>query len=760
MRFRAAHKLTSYLMVLAALATLTTSGSLSLPQIIAFLAVVAISWFAEGETPVARLLVRLELPLKLLVLGFFSLTVFSLVKSFPEPDLTALLELVLILQAYKLLQRRSNRDYLQVYILSFLLILAASWLAQSALFAVGFAAYVVALTWSLILFHLRREIEDNYLVKHEAASAAQRVTAARVLDSRRVVSKPFFWATALAALGVMGGATLVFALAPRIGIGFLTGAVRRRAALVGFSDQVQLGHHGVLSTDNQTVVLRVSLERLSRKQRPEQRDGLIQMLYWRGTVYDTYNNGQWLRSRAPVTKTIVDTVATEDGSRWSWLSGPEDPEDGPRRQELLKEAERQEIQLVGVTHPVAFALDRPVALQVPQPAAGSFVSTIVEAQHSGEASLRSARYMPSGRLTPMADFAGARYVAYSIDSLRRLRPQQAKATEALPAELLATHLHVPDALARRLGGLAATITAGAKAPAAKAQAIVNWLHKNKRYSLELKRDESFEDPVEDFLLAQEGGHCEYFATAAAILMRLSGVPTRYVNGFLGGEWNDLTGHVTVRDNRAHSWIEVYFSGFGWTRVDATPALMRPTRMGRIKQLMDSIESWWGQWVIEYDASRQLQLAKGLAKSLGFSRKKEPAFVWPRPDRKVVLGTLAGGLVAYLLTRLWRRKTRAGADGGPKAASRGLAHRLYDKALRALAALDLQRKASETPRELLERVRRLHPAAAPSLSLITRWYEQVRFAERPLGPDESQQMEAQVAELEQVCRQALRRRPAA
>ncbi len=752
MRFRGAHKLTSYLMVAAALGTLASSGSVSLFQLIAFGIAATLSWFAEIDASAMRWLGKLDLPLKISVLGFFSLTVFSLVKAFPEPDLTSLLDLVLVLLAYKLLQRRSNRDYLQIYILSFLLILAASWLAQSALFAVGFGIYVVALTWSLILFHLRREIEDNYLVKHEATSAAQRVTAARVLDSRRVVGPAFFWATALAALGVMVGATIVFALAPRIGIGFLTGGMRRRSAVVGFSDQVRLGHHGALSTDNQTVVLRVGLSRLTEDMLPEQRDRVIQSLYWRGTVYDTYNSGQWLRSRAPITKTLIATVEGDNGSRWSWISGPEAPQLRPSRKESLQGAERQEIQLVGLSHPVAFALDRPVAFEILQPATGSFVSTLVEGQYSGESSLKTVRASPSGRMIPMADFAGARYVAYSQDSMRLVRPGQAKPLDELPAELLSAHLQVPEALRTRLLGLAQRITAQATTPAARAQAVVQWLNRNKSYSLELKRDERYSDPLEDFLLAQSGGHCEYFATSAAILMRLVGVPTRYVNGFLGGEWNNLTNHVTVRDNRAHSWIEAYFSDFGWTRLDATPALSRSARMGRIRQLLDSIEAWWGQWVIEYDASRQIKLARGLAKSLGFEKRRQAAFVWPRPDRNVVLGALGVGLGVYLLLRARRRRKGSRDKGASPAAARGMAHRVYDKALRALAPHGWLREPAETPREFLCRVRRSHPEAAAPFALITSAYEQVRFAERPLTLEQMQSMQNSLAELERVCHQ--------
>ncbi|MCG5051889.1 MAG: DUF3488 and transglutaminase-like domain-containing protein [Myxococcales bacterium] len=759
MRFRAAHKLTSYLMVASAVGTLTVSGSLALGSLLAFTAAAVLSWFAESDAPGMRWLQRVDTPLKVLVLGFFSITVFGLVRAFPEPDLTSLLDLVLVLLAYKLLQRRTNRDYLQIYILAFLLVLASSWLAQSALFAVGFAVYVVALIWALILFHLRREIEDNYLVKHEAASAAQRVTAARVLDSRRVVGRAFFWATGVAALGVLAGATVVFALAPRIGIGFLSGGLRRQGSIVGFSDQVELGHHGVLSTDNQTVVLRVGMPRIAALASDEQRDTQIGGMYWRGTVYDTYQNGQWLRSQRSSTRTRVTHTMGRDGSRWTWITGPETPDDALSHRERLAGAERQDIQLMGLSHPVAFALDRAVAYELTEPPVGSFLTTLVEPRFSGEASLRSARAFPSGRTVPLPDFAGARYVAYSIDSLRRVRPGQAKTIDELPEGLLVPYLQVPEALRARVGPLVRGITARATTPAGRAQAIVDWLHANKQYSLELKRDTAYADPLEDFLIAQSAGHCEYFASAAAIMMRLAGLPTRYVNGFLGGEWNALTQHLTVRDNRAHSWIEVYFSGFGWTRMDATPVLSRPTRMGRVKQLLDSIESWWGQWVIEYDASRQMELARGLAKSLGLKKRQGPGLSLPRPSLRTVGGLSAAAALSYLLyRRLRRRRPRKEEAAAPPPRTAG--HRLYERALRALAPLGLKREPAETPREFFERAASVCAAVRAPLGEITRAYEQARFAERPPTAAQLETLPAAVATLERVCREATARRQAA
>ena len=63
--------------------------------------------------------------------------------------------------------------------------------------------------------------------------------------------------------------------------------------------------------------------------------------------------------------------------------------------------------------------------------------------------------------------------------------------------------------------------------------------------------------MEDFLVNRKKGHCEYFASALALLLRSIDIPARIVNGFKGGDWNELTQSMNVRQKHAHSWVEAY-----------------------------------------------------------------------------------------------------------------------------------------------------------------------------------------------------------
>jgi hypothetical protein len=90
-------------------------------------------------------------------------------------------------------------------------------------------------------------------------------------------------------------------------------------------------------------------------------------------------------------------------------------------------------------------------------------------------------------------------------------------------------------------------------------------------------------PLVDFLLRDRAGYCQHFAGAAALLLRLAGVPTRVVAGFATGV-RQRDGRFTVRDVDAHVWIEVYFQGYGWVAFNPTP----PAAQAQIPRQLDPL----------------------------------------------------------------------------------------------------------------------------------------------------------------------------
>ena len=131
------------------------------------------------------------------------------------------------------------------------------------------------------------------------------------------------------------------------------------------------------------------------------------------------------------------------------------------------------------------------------------------------------------------------------------------------------YLQIPDSLQPDLAPLALEWTAGAASNRERADAILRRLRRDFEYSLEVG-DRGEPLSLTDFLFRVRRGHCEYYATAMALLLRAADIPSRVVTGFLPGEWNSTGGYFIVRQRDAHSWVEAFLPEEGWVTYDATP----------------------------------------------------------------------------------------------------------------------------------------------------------------------------------------------
>ncbi len=775
MRFQATHKLMSYLLVLSALGALASSDALSPLTALAFMTVGGLSWFADTGSAPARIVDRLAAALRAAVVAIFLLSAWQVWRRLPDPDLTPVLNLVMFLLTYKLFHRRANRDYLHIYILSFLIVLAAAAMAQSFLFAVAFALYVVLATWTLILFHLRREMEENYLIKHSSQAPSQKVGVNRILNSRRVVGGSFLASTGVVALAVFGGSVATFAFVPRIGAGFVLGSPRTTRNMVGFSDEVALGQYGILSTDNQVVALRATIPAIAALP-GDRRDREIERLYWRGTVYDSYDRGHWVRSRQPELRTHLEQLGTRylvgeptfeaahsphAAAHDAIAADAADPHHGAADATAPPEAAglgrgphgiiRQEIDVVGLSVPVAFAIDHPVGFELPATKIGTLTEMRLAPRWSGEVALRiSPLDLSATDGDDVHAYAGTHYIAYSRDAMSMVRAGAGRPLRDLDAAAVAPFLALPPSLSPRVIELAKKITAGRTNAPAKLLAIIDWLRTTHEYTTNLQRNPAIADPLEDFLFEQKAGHCEYFASATAVLLRASGVPSRYINGFLGGEWNEIGHYVAVRENRAHSWAEAYMGELGWMRVDATPPNRSLFRMGRLRQVFDSIDFFWGRWVVGYDLGRQIELARRLGHGLGGGADDAD----PRPSKFPWAKTGAVAAIALALSTLgWRWRRRRWSPTAPQARRAALSRgagspvgRLYEKALRHLARRGLPRRPSETPREFAARVAASGVRGSDILDHLTELYTHARFGRRAIADEPLRALAARLSEL--------------
>jgi transglutaminase-like putative cysteine protease len=182
---------------------------------------------------------------------------------------------------------------------------------------------------------------------------------------------------------------------------------------------------------------------------------------------------------------------------------------------------------------------------------------------------------------------------------------------------VARYLQLPEGLDPRVHELAEQLVAGRSGSEERLAAVVEHLSTRYEYSRTNLRSQG--DPLVRFLFEARYGHCEYFASATAVLLRLAGVPARVITGFAGGE--PIEGGWRFRGTDAHAWVEAWLPERGWVLIDTTlgvaarelsmaPApsgLPAPIPVPAWKRPLPTLERWWERDVVGFAAGHQQAL---------------------------------------------------------------------------------------------------------------------------------------------------------
>jgi transglutaminase-like putative cysteine protease len=296
---------------------------------------------------------------------------------------------------------------------------------------------------------------------------------------------------------------------------------------------------------------------------------------------------------------------------------------------------------------------------------------------------------------------------------------------------------LPSPLDRRIPELAHAMAGDATSDEAKARAIESHLRHDYGYTLDLPAKLT-SDPLADFLFVRKKGHCEYFASAMAVMLRTVGIPSRVVTGFQSGVFNPLTGWQVVRASDAHAWVEAWLEDSGWTVFDPTPASVEPVSQGplaRLALLYDAANQFWQDWILRYDLPHQTVLANRLHQ-MRFDPIPEPGARWEQDVsllRHLLAFLMIVAAIAIPLTffgpdlqRWWRNRRRVNRvrRGEGQASDATL---LYQRMLATLARRGFQKPAWLTPSEF---ARVLPPSEmAVLVEDLTTAYNQLRFGGR-------------------------------
>ncbi|MCL2723449.1 MAG: transglutaminaseTgpA domain-containing protein [Polyangiaceae bacterium] len=607
-----------------------------------------------------------------------------------RPALDIAVEFAAILQIFRVATRRGAVHDQQIIVLALLHFVTGTVLGGGLTYGLCFLGFLLMIPGALVLSHLRREVEGNYRQGARDRTGLP-VDVPRILRSRRVVGRGFLFMTSLLSLPIFFFTAALFVTFPRVGLSLLLLNHARPGRMVGFSDRVDLGEVGVLRNDP-TVALRFDIPDL-----PEPRP-TKNTLRFRGTAFDNYNGHAWSRA---LRERPIDA---ESGETLSLFRRP----DGWDR--------KVSIDLETIDPPVVFLPPRAIAVEL----------RIQQKTVLGER-LRLVRGAEGEVRYSGTDSHGIRYDAYVAGDREPI-------VETLSQEERTRYLEIPETMPTRIADLAHEWADSQSTPYLKAKAIEDHLKRDYRYDT-ASPSGGHPEPIDHFLFESKRGHCEFFSTAMAIMLREIGIPSRNVTGFIGGTYNRFGRYYAVRQGDAHSWVEAYLDDpiHGWATFDPTPNSPQPLEETGayvyLRDWIDALSQRWNRYIVGYDLKTQIHLFENL------SRRYHELRAATHADRGAAEGLTRGPVVVAMLlafaigSYVWKRttgpkKNRSATNvrkgGHPKLEAISALYRHLEL---ALTMHGLSRPPSLPPLRYAERLaEQAHPLAGNVLALTHRYIE--------------------------------------
>jgi transglutaminase-like putative cysteine protease len=628
-------------------------------------------------------IVQLEITDRATTLATLSYTGFYLLDYFvlSRDFLQATIHLVFFLAILKILTAKSTRDHLYTAVIAFLELLAAAILSINFSFFVFLAFYLLFAIAALTSGEIRRSMFRAQIT----ARAGPKRFHPRLAALSGMIT-----------IGILGLTAGMFFILPRTAGAAFSRLISHRFRLVGFSNQVTLGEMGEIKTISRPVMhIRVWGD-------------FPRGLKWRGGTLIDFDGKRWSNASAPRENIPVSRGEARLVPNGEWPPGP------------------------GVNYDVDFEELETDALFF----AGTPVSV----------TLRSPRLIRREGGTYQLGHSPGQSFHYSAYSILETSPETAPPLASPPVLPLASrerYLQLPP-LDSRIAVLARATVADAPTDLVRARAIERRLRTEYGYTLESPNREA-PDPLAYFLFNRKKGHCEYFASAMTVMLRSIGIPARIASGFQSGVYNSMTELWLVRASDAHTWVEAWIPGHGWTTFDPTPPDPNPPQFALMTKLalyLDAAETFWRQWVVGYDASQQGSLADQMEQGArrmgtrwfdtlallqeGWSTRID--LIWKLSIRWGLLVLLAVFLALFAprwakLLRM-RRRVRAVRRGQ---ASVGDATLLYERMLAIVKRHGYQKPAWFTPAEFAASLP--GGALASTVAEFTAAYNALRFGGR-------------------------------
>jgi protein-glutamine gamma-glutamyltransferase len=706
-------KSVSYALLFLSFTTLIVTGSIGLLTAPIFLSFFFLSWYLEStehqlSEGIALILIIATIPI------YFVCWKAQLFDSVQEQSaVNALAYLIVTIGLVKLLQKKSDRDWIFLYLISFFQVLLASGTSISPFFFLFLVIYTLLSVSSIIAFEMSKTYKlvslENVESKHFSSISAFKLP---------IISIGLL-------LLIVSFAMPIFFSLPRIGGAGMSSTNKLLTGTVGFSSSVELGKIGQLQPNLQTV-MRIQVDNenyISSKNRK-----------WRGIALDEFNNKFWRKSNFSGRQLIrnSDDVFTI------------------KEKNIEFEVSLQKIILEGTDTPVLFSLSNPMNIS------GDMDTVLLDSDDS------------------ISTISDSERLVYSVNSIISSPTSEVLARDNTNySAAYSRYLQLPE-MDNRIEELSKTIVKSKNATSRyeKSVAIESYLKNTFSYTLDLKA--GGDEPLTDFLFDKKAGHCEYFASALAIMLRTQGVATRIVNGFQFGEYNQNSNIYIVKQKDAHSWVEVYFPETdSWIPFDATPfsglnsGQSDATFYGKLSGYIESLETFWIQNFISYDKKNQRSLFKSV--KMKFTSYQNSFSAWMSEMQKyivnwwndlrgekgfearlyaimyaiglIVLTLVVCSLSFFLGRKIWRLKLWQKAKRWFGAKPKYQIVEFYDRMTKALEKQGFTRANHQTPLEFVSDLN------IPEAMKITEDYQRVRFGNQTLSNSEMDEIEIWLREIE-------------
>jgi transglutaminase-like putative cysteine protease len=683
-----------YLLVLTGFGTLSSTGGLDLASNLLVGSALAVRGYLLAKRRQAVISETWTTPLTIAYFVFFAADYLMLSRGF----LPATLHLALFAVVIRMFSLRRERDHLMLAILAFLMVLASAVLTVDSVFVVFFACFMLMAVATFVLMEMRRS-------SHTASIQARQSNDPQ---EHRHLAFSLVRTTPGLMLMILAGAAAVFFLLPRMSAGYLGAYSYGTDLSIGFSDRVQLGRIGQIQQSDAVVMhIQIQGDTVGRYD-----------LRWRGVALQEFDGHTWSNPR--------EQFALSRGAENRFLIPPF----GAR--------------ILPASMPGGGTREHIIHYRVMTEPIGTNVFFLAPWARSVSGDYRTLSVDSGGAVYDLDNQHPVGLYQGDSDISNPSPAELRTSSVSYPPQVTGRYLRLP-ALDPRIPKLALQIVGSAANNFDKAAALEAYLRTHYGYTLQLPRT-VVKDPLADFLFERKQGHCEYFASTMAVMLRTLGIPARVVNGFRSDEFNDLTGNYVVRAKDAHAWVEAFFPGYGWQSFDPTPAgnAGTPQGWGRVALYLDAAASFWREWIVSYDASHQYVL--GQAAFSGTRSSWERARTWARehyqsmlawarrsqarvensPRKWGLIGIAVTSLLLLLgnLTRVMKMIHEKRLQSHPERSPERAATMWYERMARALRRSGVEKTTGQTPKEFVKKIE--DDGLRNRVAQFTEAYEAARF----------------------------------